>query len=278
VSTRPARPGPTASPSTGRTAGSSDAGDDPAHGLGDALVAGEMVLRGLLRRRVSVALLALLPLAFYAARHEQVGQSIRFLILGVAWAVSTTAFFASVSARDVERRLCLTGWSRWSLFAGRIGAQLAVGMAMAGGYLLLVALDQPVRSIGGVALDLVTTTFLAVLVGSFVGVVVTRELEGALLLFIVSGLQFMADPPSLLARVLPFWSTREIATYAVDGPDAGIVTHGLLHAGATAAVLLAVTAHLTARRLRVTPPRPAHRNTSSGSEVNPTRRSCVEGA
>jgi hypothetical protein len=259
VSARHGRPGSTPRPGAGGHGPGDHDHDHDGHRLGDALVAGEMVLRGLLRRRASVALLVLLPLAFYAARHEQVGQSIRFLILGVAWAVSTTAFFASVSARDVERRLCLTGWSRWALFAGRIGAQLAVGVAMSGGYLLLVALDQPVRNIGGVALDLVTTTSLAVLVGSFVGVVVTRELEGALLLFIVSGLQFMADPPSLLARVLPFWSTREIATYAVDGPDAGIVAHGLLHAAATAAVLLAVTAHLTARRLRVSPPQTTSR-------------------
>lgn len=217
----------------------------------DAAVAGEMVLRGLLRRRLSPALMVVLPLAFYAARREHVGQSIRFLILGVAWAVSTAAFFAAVSGRDVERRLCLTGWSWPVLLAGRLGALLAVGGAMSGAYLALVAADQPVRSIAGVGLDLATTTVVAVLVGSFLGVVVRRELEGALLLFIVSGLQFLADPPSLLARVLPFWSTREIATWAVDGPQAAALAGGVLHAAGTAAALLAATAVLSGRRLRV---------------------------
>jgi hypothetical protein len=230
-----------------------------ATGLGDAAVAGEMVLRGLLRRRLSLALLALLPLAFYGARHEHVGQSIRFLILGVAWAVSTAAFFAAVSARDVERRLCLTGWSWPALFIGRVGALLSVGTAMSGGYLALVALDQPVRSTAGVALDLATTAVVAVLLGSFLGVIARRELEGALLLFIVSGLQFMADPPSTLAHVLPFWSTREIATYAIDGPHAAALGAGLLHALATAAILLTATTYLTSRQLRVGHPHHAAR-------------------
>lgn len=220
-----------------------------AHDLGDAVVAGRMVLRGLLRRRASLALLAALPLAFYLARHQQVGQSIRFLVLGVAWAVSTAAFFAAAAARDVERRLTLGGWSWWSLVAGRIGALLALGTALAGGYLLLVAVDQPVRSIAGVGLDLATATVLAVLVGSFLGVVARRELEGALLLFIVAGLQFTADPPSTLARVLPFWSTRELATYAIDGPALGSLADGLLHAAATALALLLAVAVLSRRAL-----------------------------
>jgi hypothetical protein len=210
--------------------------------LGDAVVAGRMTLRGLLRRRTSLALLVALPLAFYLARHQHVGQSVRFLALGVAWAVSTAAFFAAAAARDVERRLILGGWSWWSLVAGRVGALLALGAVLSGGYLLLVAVDQPVRSIGGVGLDLATTTVLAVLVGSFLGVVARRELEGALGLFIVAGLQFTADPPSALARVLPFWSTRELGTYAIDGPALGSLGAGLLHAAATAlALVLAIT-------------------------------------
>lgn len=238
-------------PAPARDVAGTPAGAGGASGVGDAAVAGEMVLRGLLRRGVTLALLVLLPLAFYAARHEHVGQSIRFLILGLAWAVSTVSFFVAVSARDVERRLCLTGWSWPALFVGRIGALLTVGVAMSGGYLVLVALDQPVRSIGGVALDLVTTALVAALLGSFLGAIVRRELEGALLLFIVSGLQFMATPSSLLARVLPFWSTREIATYAVDGPQAAAVGGGVLHAVATATALLVATTYLVGRNLRV---------------------------
>lgn len=78
---------------------------------GDVALAGEMTLRGLLRRRLSLALLVLLPLAFFAARHDHVGQSVRFLLVGMAWAVSTVAFFAATAASTVERRLGVTGWS-----------------------------------------------------------------------------------------------------------------------------------------------------------------------
>jgi hypothetical protein len=220
---------------------------------GDAALAGEMVLRGLVRRRLSLALLVALPLVFFVARHEHVGQSIRFLVLGVAWAVSTVAFFAAVAGRQVERQLGVAGWSWQSLVAGRIGALLGSGLALAGGYMLLVAVDQPVRSNAGVGLDLATTTLVAVVLGSFLGTIAARELEGALLLFMVAGLQFMVDPASGIARLLPFWSSRELATYALDGPQAGDLASSLLHAALTVAVLAAGTVWMSSKRLRVGP-------------------------
>lgn len=226
---------------------------------GDAWLAAEMVLRGLVRRRLPLALLVLLPLALYVARHDLVGQSVRFLTLGVAWAASTVAFFAAVAAREAERRLCLNGWTWSVLVLGRICALLGLGLTLSSGYFLLVVTSQNARNDAGVALDLVSTTVVAVLVGSFLGALVQRELEGALLLFTVAGLQFMTDPPSLLAQALPFWSTRELATYAIDGPDHGDLTKGLLHAAVTGVLLLGGTAWLSRARLKVRPPvAPAH--------------------
>jgi hypothetical protein len=220
---------------------------------GGAALAGEIVVRGLLRRHLSLVLLVVLPLVFFAARHEHVGQSIRFLVLGVAWSVSTVAFFAAVAGQQVEHRLGVAAWSWRSLLAGRVGALAVVGLALSGAYLLLVVVDQPVRSNAGVALDLASTTLVAVVLGSFIGTLVRRELEGALLLFMVSGLQFMVDPASALARLLPFWSSRELATYAVDGPQAGDLASGLLHAALTIAVLVAGTVWMSSRQLQVRP-------------------------
>lgn len=237
--------------------------------LGHVALAGEMVLRALGRRRLSLALLALLPLAFFAARHQHVGQSIRFLVLGVAWAVSTVAFFAAVSGREAERRLCLTGWSWGSLVAGRITALLGLGAGLSGGYLLLVVIDQPVASNAAVALNLASTATVAVLLGSFLGAVLGQELEGALLLFIVSGLQFMIDPASTAARFLPFWSTRELATYAVDGPEAGSLSAGLLHAAVAGTMLLVATATLSASRLRTGVNGAGRRRPSAGRRGEP---------
>ena len=62
------------------------------------MVVAEMTLRGLARRHGTLALLLALPLLFYAARHSLPGQSVRFLAIGLAWAVSTLALFAALAA------------------------------------------------------------------------------------------------------------------------------------------------------------------------------------
>ena len=207
----------------------------------------EMTIRGLLRRRGSLILMVALPLAFYVARHELVGQSIRFLAFGLAWAVSTLALFAALDARQTEARLIVSGWTRPALVGGRVLALLGVGLALTFSYLVLILLDdRPVANEPGLALLLGATTVIAVALGSMLGVLVKRELEGALALFIVAGLQFIADPASALAHVLPFWSTREIGTYAVDGFGASLGT-GLVHAALAVALAGAV---ISARGVR----------------------------
>jgi hypothetical protein len=202
----------------------------------------EMTLRSELRRPASLSLLLALPLAFYLARHELVGQSVRFLAVGVAWAASTAAFFASTAARDVEPRLRVSGMSGLQLVIGRLLALLALAGAIAAAYLVLVAVDRPLDRDGAIALDLGVTALVGVFVGTAIGAVASRELEGALLLFVVAGMQFIVDPAVALSRALPFWSTRELATYAVDGPAFASLGAGLLHAGVVTACCAAVVA------------------------------------
>jgi hypothetical protein len=95
----------------------------------------------------------------------------------------------------------------------------------------------------------VTTAIIAVALGSMLGVIAARELEGALLLLIIAGLQFIADPPTTLAHALPFWSTRELGTYAMDGSQHASLAAGLLHAAATLGLLGATTLTITLTRL-----------------------------
>ena len=59
-----------------------------------ALVVARATAVALLRRRTVVVLMVVVPLAFYVARHGLTGQSIRFLAVGMAWALSTLAAFA----------------------------------------------------------------------------------------------------------------------------------------------------------------------------------------
>jgi hypothetical protein len=75
------------------------------------LTVAEMTLRELARRRTVIALLLVLPLAFYLLRRDQyIGQSVRSLFIGIGWAVSTAALFSTIGARSVEPRLRLAGY------------------------------------------------------------------------------------------------------------------------------------------------------------------------
>jgi hypothetical protein len=199
-------------------------------------VVAEMTVRGIARRRLSVTLLLALPLLFYVARHGLPGQSIRFLAIGLAWAVSTLALFAALSARGTEPRLRIGGWSSRALLTGRVAGLLSVAAALAFAYFLLIAVDRQADRTLAVGLMLLVTACTAVATGTALGALVRREQDGTLLLFIVAGLQFIADPPTLLAHLLPFWSTRELSTWAVDGPAAGSLAAGLGHAAATIAL------------------------------------------
>lgn len=189
-----------------------------------------MTVRSLLRRRAAVVVLVAMPLAFYLARHDATGQSIRSLVFGISWAMSTVAFFAAVAAREVEPRLGLAGWSRRVLVSGRLGGLLVIGGAISAGFFLLVAVDREVHSLGVVALDFAVTMLVAVAFGTAVGGVVHRELEGALVIFFVAGLQATVTPYAAVAKLLPFWSSRELATVSVDGPETASTAAGVLHA------------------------------------------------
>lgn len=63
----------------------------------------------------------------------------------------------------------------------------------------------------------------------------------------------MLDPAGTSARLLPFWFSREIATYAVDFTDFGYLQRGLVHGVLFALLLVAVAATASGIRLRRRP-------------------------
>ena len=80
-----------------------------------------------------------------------------------------------------------------------------------------------------------------------------RELEGTLVLLVIVALQMVMDPAGSASRLLPFWFSREIGTYAIDHTDGGYLTRGVAHGLGFLAVLLAVVAVGAAVRLRRRP-------------------------
>ena len=217
------------------------------------LTVAEMVLRDLARRRTVLGLLFLLPLVFYAARHDQTGQAVRFAGLGLGWGASTAGLFSANATKSIEPRLRLAGYSWAHLFVGRLLALLAMSWTIAGAYFVIMYGDLDIPRPGAVAALLFLTALIAVPLGMLIGALVPRDLEGTLLLISLIGIQMVMDPATGSSRFLPFWSARELATYAVDPVGAAYLARGLQHGVAVGAAFVALTAALTAVRLRRRP-------------------------
>jgi hypothetical protein len=80
---------------------------------------------------------------------------------------------------------------------------------------------------------------------------VPGELEGALALLTVLATQMLADPAGVIAKALPFWSTRELGTYAIDAVPADYLTRGVAHFLLTWTLLTVVALAISAVRLRL---------------------------
>ncbi|MGY1807381.1 hypothetical protein ACI8AF_08415 [Blastococcus sp. SYSU D00669] len=208
----------------------------------------------LLRRRAVVALLFLVPLAFYLARHDLVGQSIRLATVGLAWALSTLAAFAGLAGQAVDPRLRLSGYRTGELLVGRVLGLWCIAAPLIAVYSAVILVDQGgLARWPGVIGGLLLTALVAVPFGLLVAALLRRPLESAMLLLIVSGLQLILDPFGTAARFVPFWSVRELGTWTVDGTDGGYVRRALLHAAAVVVLLTVGTVLARARALRRRP-------------------------
>ncbi|WP_106850386.1 hypothetical protein [Blastococcus sp. Marseille-P5729] len=185
-------------------------------------------LRELTHRRAALVVVALLPLAFYLARHELPGQSVRMLVLGLGWAVATLALFGTVGSLGLDRRLRIAGYPMRALVIGRLVAMILAGLGLSAGYLLLVTVDQDLQRTWAVGLMMLCAITVAAPLGMAVGLLLKRELEGALGLLTVLATQMIADPDGTLAKFLPFWSVRQLATYAIEETGTSYVTSGLV--------------------------------------------------
>jgi hypothetical protein len=215
------------------------------------LTVAEMTLRELVRRRTVIALLLVLPLAFYLLRRDQyLGQSVRSLFIGIGWAVSTAALFSTIGARSVEPRLRLAGYRVHDLYLGRLCGLWTLGVVLAAPFLVLVRIDAPGLRYGAVALAMLCCVAVAAPLGMLVGYLLPREMEGTLLLLTAVALQMIIDPATTVAKVTPFWSSREIGTYAVDHMGTDYLVRGAVHGAVATTLMLALVAVVSSFRLR----------------------------
>ncbi|GID26645.1 hypothetical protein [Paractinoplanes brasiliensis] len=203
------------------------------------------------RRRAALLLVITLPFWFYLVRRDLSGQSTRALTLGIGWAISTLTLFVVNASRGVDPRLRLTGASVTGIIAGRLLAMTGAGMALALGYWTMVAVDQDLPHLWAAGVMMLVSALVAAPVGSLIGAILPRELDGALALLSISSVQMLADPAGLIAKLMPFWSAREVGNYAVDGGSIDLVWRGLAHAGVTWLICVLGTLAVFHWRLRL---------------------------
>lgn len=210
-------------------------------------------LREMSRRRAALLFVFLLPLVFYWVRIDVHWQAIRFLAIGVGWAIATLSLFSHVGSRRLDQRLSVIGASPTALFFGRQLALVAIGLVVAVAYFGLVAVTQNgLPRPPGVLLLLVTTVLIGVPLGALVSLVIARELEGALALLSIMALQLLIDPDLWVAKLLPLWSTRELSAYAIQEHSADSLGSGVIHFAVTIALCVLVAWAASVLRLKPT--------------------------
>jgi hypothetical protein len=214
----------------------------------------EAQARDLSRRRVAIVILVMLPLLFYVA----VGSETAFALVaggtGMAWSVAGAALFLALAARRTDQRLVLAGYRPLDILVGRLLCLEGFALVLVAVFsVLMVSMSAP-PSPGALVLALVLTAAIAVPLGLAVAALLPRELEGALALIGIVGIEMSLPVDSDLAPVLPLYGPlRLIEAAGAVGMD---VWSPIVHAVISAIVLLTVAAVLWWRRIRIVRHRP----------------------
>ena len=209
----------------------------------------EMQARDLSRRRLAMGILAALPLAFYlsAAGEEDFG-----LIaggIGMGWAVAAAGLFLSLAARRTDVRLVLSGYGPSEILAGRLLFLMGLALVLVAVFgAVMIALSDPPNP-GALVAGVALTAAISVPLGLAVAALVPRELEGALTLIGVVGIEMSLPTDVALAPALPFFGPLKLM-----GVAAGFepwTTAPVLHSLAAAGILLVLASVLFAKRTRV---------------------------
>jgi hypothetical protein len=231
------------------------------------LSVGEAHLRELSRRRVALALLVAVPLAFYASVAGHNGpDAIRSGIVGMAFSIAGAAIFVVLGGRAVDERLLLAGYRRSDLLAGRLACVAVVAAPVSViTAAVMVSVSHPPRT-GWTIVAVAALAVVAAPVGLLIGTVVARDLEAVLVLMGLVGVQLSLDVDQLPSKLLPFYGPRRLIEVAL-GQQFSATTALAATAGYSLAAI-ALAAAVARKRLRQPPAVPtASRRLSAGQSA-----------
>jgi hypothetical protein len=174
--------------------------------------------RILVRRRTAVALLALLPLAFYGALYRHSPHAVAVGGVASAFSAGGAAIFSMLPARAADQRLTLIGYRTAVLIGGRLivleAASILISLVTAAVMIAGTGPAHPADVVAGVIL----TGVAAVPLGLALGAMLPRELEAVLILIGIVGIQITAPPESVISALLPFHGASQLLDAAVGAP------------------------------------------------------------
>ena len=214
------------------------------------LVVAEMQGRDLTRRRLALFLFVAVPVAFYSATIGTPSDSVFIGGIGTAFSIGGTALFAMLGSRRIDPRLVLAGYRQWEVLIGRL-------ILLEGSALVLVSLfgvlfeltSHPARP-GLMMLGLVLTALVTVPLALALGVLLPRELEGALAIIGLVGIEEALPLDSPVAPWLPLYGPARILVASNHHVELGYRTAPVLSAIAWALALFALAVVLWGRRVR----------------------------
>ncbi|PZS15376.1 MAG: hypothetical protein DLM57_12935 [Pseudonocardiales bacterium] len=157
--------------------------------------------RDLGRRRVAMALLVCLPLAFYvstlnsAAAPGKLSFRVVAGALGMAWAIGSAAMFLLSGARRIDERLVLAGYSPWELLLGRVVLLLGFAAVLVAVFGTVILTTSDFREPALLLAALLAVGVAAIPLGLAIASVVPGDLEGTLVLIAVVGVQMSPNLP-----------------------------------------------------------------------------------
>ena len=211
----------------------------------------EMQGRDLMRRRVALALLVALPLAFYLSLLAEPDDPFTLVAagIGMGWSTAGAALFSVLAARHSDPRLVLTGYRPAELVLGRLVLLEALALALLVTVAALVlALSRPPHT-GSLLAGLALCAWVGVPLGLAVAALLPRELEGTLAIVGVVGINMSVPPTAAAAPALPFYGAADLLHAAAGSGDAGPAA--VAHAVGYGLALLLLAVALWTRRVRV---------------------------